>query len=146
MGTPGVWGIAALHRLLATIATAARETKPDALLVAHAVHPSFADVCDMVRLNDVSERDVRRKRVPVVDQLRMRHAIATRALPEQLIDTDQWPMPNRDEWLAYVDAQGELGVPALYYVEAIDNSGERIRSIDLDRVAASWRDYRRRIA
>jgi hypothetical protein len=146
VGTPGVWGIAALHRLLATIATAARQAKPDALLVAHAVHPSFGDVCDMVRLNDVSERDVRRKRVPVVDQLRMRHAIATRALPEQLIDTDQWPMPNRDEWLAYVDAQGELGVPALYYVEAIDNSGERIRSIDLDRVAASWRDYRRRIA
>jgi hypothetical protein len=33
-------------------------------------------------------------------------------------------------------------VPALYYVEAIDNSGERIEGADLDAVAASWRAYR----
>jgi len=141
-GTDGVWGIAAVHLLLETIATAARETKPDALLVAHAVHPSFGDVCDMVRLNDVTEHDVHRRRVPVTDQLAMRHAIASRVLPEHLIDTDQWPMPDRASWLDYVAAQPRYGVPALYYVEAIDNSGERIESADLEAVAASWRAYR----
>jgi hypothetical protein len=141
-GTDGVWGIAAVHLLLETIATAARETKPDALLVAHAVHPSFGDVCDMVRLNDVTERDVHRRRVPVTDQLEMRHGIASRVLPQHLIDTDQWPMPDRASWLDYVAAQPRYGVPALYYVEAIDNSGERIEPADLEAVAASWRGYR----
>jgi len=63
-------------------------------------------------------------------------------LPEHLIDTDQWPMPDREAWLAYVAAQPRYGVPALYYVEAIDNSGERIESADLEAVAASWRAYR----
>jgi hypothetical protein len=141
-GTPGVWGIAALHLLLSTIAGAARDAKPDALLIAHAMHPSFGDICDMVRLNDVSKRDPRRKPVPVVDQLAMRHGIASRMFPHHLVDTDQWPMPNRAEWLAYAEAQISFGVPALYYVESIDNSGERIRAEDLDRVAESWRRYR----
>jgi hypothetical protein len=145
-GTPGVWGIAALHLLLSTIADAARGAKPDALLIAHAVHPSFADVCSMVRLNDVSKRDPRRRRVPVVDQLAMRHGIASRVLPHHAIDTDQWPMPNRAEWLSYAEAQPQFGVPALYYVEAIDRSGERIHSEDLRRIAESWRRYRAELA
>jgi hypothetical protein len=144
VGTPGIWGMAALHVLLSTISAAAARAKPEALLIAHAVHPSFGDICGMVRLNDVSKRDVRRRRVPVVDQLAARHAIASRVLPDHLIDTDQWPMPSRSEWLSYVAAQPAYGVPALYYVEAIDRSGERIRPDDLDRVAASWTEYRRR--
>jgi hypothetical protein len=106
------------------------------------VHPSFADVHDMVRLNDVSKRDVQRRRVPVVDQLRMRHAIASRVLPDRLIDTDQWPMPNRSEWLAYVAAQPEFGVPALYYLESMDRSGEHIHPEDLALVAETWQAYR----
>ncbi|THG29254.1 hypothetical protein [Naasia lichenicola] len=141
-GTPGVWGIAALHLLLRTIADAARATKPDALLIAHAVHPSFADICDMVRLNDVSKQDAHGRPVPVIDQLAMRHGVATRALPHHLVDTDQWPMPNRAEWLAYSEAQPGFGVPALYYVESMDRTGEVIGSEDLHRVAASWQRYR----
>jgi hypothetical protein len=142
VGTQGVWGIAALHRLLSTIAEAARAARPDPLLIAHAMHPSFADVCDMVRLNDVSKRDVLRRRVPVVDQLRMRHAIASRVLPDRLIDTDQWPMPNRGEWLSYLAAQAEYGVPALYYLESMDRSGEHITPEDLALVAETWQAYR----
>jgi hypothetical protein len=145
-GTDGVWGIAALHLLLSTLADAARAIKPDALLIAHAVHPSFGDICSMVRLNDVSKRDPYRRRVPVVQQLAMRHAIASRALPHHLIDTDQWPMPNRAEWLSYAEAQPGYGVPALYYVEAIDRSGERIGPGELQRVAATWRRYREGMA
>lgn len=143
-GTPGVWGIAAIHRLLRTVAVAARAARQDPLLIAHAVHPSFADVLDMVRLNDVLERDAAGERVPVVDQLRMRHAIASRALPGTLVDTDQWPMPDRAEWLEYVAAQAQLGVPALYYLESIDNSGEPILPEHLALVGDSWRRYRER--
>lgn len=136
------WGIAALHLLLSTLQNAARTAKPDALVITHAMHPSFADVSGMIRLNDVSKRDITGARVPVVDQLGFRHAIASRVLPHHPIDTDQWPMPSRAEWLRYADAQVDKGVPALYYVEAIDRSGEPIESADLERVAATWRRYR----
>jgi hypothetical protein len=138
----GVWGIAALHRLVATLHAAAHEAKPDALVVTHTVHPSFAAVSDMIRLNDVLERDVSGARVPVQDQLRLRHAIARAVLPDHLVDTDQWPMPDRAGWLAYAEAQPRYGVPALYYVDSIDGSGERIEPGDLDRIARSWRAYR----
>lgn len=145
IGQPGAWGIAGLHVLLKTLYTAAKAAKPDSLVVAHAMHPSFGDVCDMVRLNDVSKFDASGAPVPVAEQLTMRHAIASRALPHHLVDTDQWPMSNRAEWLSYVAAQGEYGVPALYYLESIDHSGEPIDAGDLAQVAASWQTYRDRV-
>jgi hypothetical protein len=136
------WGIAALHRLLAALQGAAIAAKPDALVITHAMHPSFADVSGMIRLNDVSKRNLRGERVPVVDQLEFRHAIASQVLPHHPIDTDQWPMPNRAEWLRYAEAQIAKGVPALYYLESIDRSGEHIDSADLRQVAATWQRYR----
>jgi hypothetical protein len=132
------WGIALLHELLATMYDAAKQVKPDALMITHTPHPAFADVTDMIRLNDVLEYDARGDLVPAVDQLRYRHAVATHAMPHHLIDTDQWPMPSRADWLAYARAQPELGVPALYYVESIDNTREPITGADLDQVAAWW--------
>jgi len=141
----GAWGIAALHLLLETLYTAAKKAKPDALVICHAVHPSFGDVCDMVRLNDVLKRDIHGVAVPVVDQLRFRHAIATRALPEHPVDTDQWPMPSRAEWLEYSAAQPALGVPSLYYLESIDRSGEHIQPEDLATIAGTWARYRESI-
>ncbi|MDQ1597261.1 MAG: hypothetical protein QOI70_685 [Microbacteriaceae bacterium] len=141
-GHPGSWGVAGLHLLLDTLYRAAKEAKRDSLVICHAVHPSFGDVCDMVRLNDVSKKDIHGEPVPVVDQLIFRHEIARRTLPNHVIDTDQWPMPDREQWLAYSVAQIGLGVPALYYLESIDRSGERIDSADLAIIARSWRDYR----
>lgn len=141
-----VWGIAALHLLLTSLRDCAKSAKPDALLICHALHPSFGDACDMVRLNDVSKFDQRGERVPVVDQLLFRREVARRVLPLHPVDTDQWPMPNRAQWLRYIDAQASVGVPALYYLESIDRSGERILPEDLARVAESWARYRERIA
>ncbi|MGV3714242.1 hypothetical protein [Pseudolysinimonas sp.] len=142
VGTPGVWGMAALHLLLRTMADAAREVKPDALLIAHSMHPSFGDVFDMARLNDVTERDVHGRRIPVTAQLELRAGITARVLPEHLVDTDQWPMPDRAQWRSYVEAQPRFGVPALYYLEAIDNSGEELGDDDLALVRDSWAAYR----
>ncbi|MGP3912478.1 hypothetical protein [Nonomuraea sp. 10N515B] len=133
------WGLALLHELLATMYDAAKRVKPDALMVTHTPHPAFGDVTDMVRLNDVLEYDARGELVPAVDQLRFRHAVAAHAMPGHLIDTDQWPMPSRADWLAYAEAQPSLGVPALYYAERIDNSLEEITGADLELVARWWR-------
>lgn len=139
---PSVWGITGLHTLLGTLYRAAKAAKPDALVITHTPHPGFADVCDMVRLNDVLERDPAHRYVPVVDQLRFRHAVVRAALPDHLIDTDQWPMPDRQQWRSYVQTQAGLGVPALYYVESIDRSGEQLTEGDLNLVADTWRSYR----
>ncbi|GAB2986421.1 hypothetical protein [Actinotalea caeni] len=138
------WGVAALHLLLRELYDAAVAAKPDALVVTHAVHPGFGDCADMIRTNDVLERDLRGRPVPVADQLRSRTAIVRAALPRHLVDTDQWPMPSRDEWLAYADAQVDLGVPALYYVDTVQ--GEPVTTDDLHAVAAGWRRYRERVA
>lgn len=132
------WGIAMLHELLRTIHDGAKAAKPDALVITHTPHPSFGDVCDMVRLNDVLDSDPSGRPVPAVDQLLFRHAVVSRAMPDHLIDTDQWPMQTRADWLAYAERQAGLGVPSLYYVEAIDNSREEITGADLERVAAWW--------
>jgi hypothetical protein len=140
------WGIAALHRMLDTLYRAAKAAKPDALVATHTPHPSFADVCDMVRLNDILERDPAGRVVPAVDQLAFRRAVAGAALPDHLVDTDQWPIADLGQWRSYVAAQGRFGVPALYYAERIDRSGEELGEADLALVARAWRDYRARRA
>jgi hypothetical protein len=138
------WGIAALHTLLDTLYRAAKAAKPDALVVTHTAHPAFGDVCDMVRLNDILERDPSGGKVSAVDQLAFRHSVVAAALPDHLVDTDQWPIANLAEWRSYVAAQSHLGVPALYYAESIDRSGERLMDGDLALVAGVWDDYRAR--
>lgn len=137
----GPWGVAAVHALLEVLHTAAKSAKPDALVVAHTPHPSFGDVCDMVRLDDLLEHDTAGRPVDVVDQLRFRAAVVAAALPGHLVDTDQWPMPDREQWRAYSAVQPLLGVPALYYVEGIDASGEPLTRDDLAEVARSWARY-----
>lgn len=137
-----LWGLAALHRLLATIYDAAKAAKPEALVITHTPHPSFGDVCDMVRTNDVLERDQTGQLVPVADQLRARVDVARAALPHHPVDTDQWPMPDRAAWRSYVAAQAGLGVPALYYVDRMDRSGEPLTDEDRTFVAETWRRYR----
>ena len=136
------WGIAALHEMLSTIHRAAKAAKPDALVVTHTPHPGFGDVCDMIRLNDILERDPAGGVVPAVDQLAFRHAVVTAVLPHHLVDTDQWPIADRAGWRAYVKAQSRLGVPALYYAERIDRSGEKLTASDLALVATTWEEYR----
>jgi hypothetical protein len=136
------WGIAALHRMLATMYAAAKAAKPDALVITHTPHPAFGDVCDMVRLNDVLELDPDGGVVPAADQLAFRHRVAAAALPHHPVDTDQWPIGDRAQWRAYVRAQPRVGVPALYYAERIDRSGETLTDDDLALVARTWRAYR----
>jgi hypothetical protein len=136
------WGLAALHRLLATLYQAAKAAKPDALVVTHAVNPLFADVTDMVRLNDVLARDSLGRPAAPRQQLEFRARVVRHTLPGWPVDTDQWPMPDKAAWLDYSRAQPAWGVPALYYVDSVDNSGELIDGADLRQVAAVWEGYR----
>lgn len=138
----GVWGVAALHRLVSRLHAAAHRVKSDALVVTHTVHPSFGDVTDMIRTNDVLKHDVTGRPVSVAAQLRARHEIVAAVLPGYPVDTDQWPMPNRDEWLDYSHAQAQLGVPALYYLERV-RPGEPIDAQHLAAIGRTWDEYRK---
>ncbi|WP_034623484.1 hypothetical protein, partial [Cellulomonas sp. URHE0023] len=143
-GGGGPWGVAALHVLLRRMYLAAKGAKSDALVVTHTPHPSFGDVCDMVRLDDVLERDPSGAHVSAAGQAAVRAATVAACLPTHLVDTDQWPMASLAQWREYVVQQTTWGVPALYYAERIDRSGEALRDEDLALVASSWAAYRAR--
>jgi CBS domain-containing protein len=128
----GAWGIALLHELLRVVYDGAKEAKPDALVITQTPHPAFADVTDMVRLNDMLRLDDPGPIRPetVVPQMRHRAAVAAAALPGRLIDTDDWTVPDRATWREYLEAKQELGVPSLYYATHLDLTGEPLEGRD----------------
>lgn len=133
-----LWGIALLHELLRVVYAAVKNAKREALVITQTPHPSFVDVTDMVRLNDMLRLDDPGPLPPVVAQMRHRAAIARAACPELLIDTDDWAVPSKREWRAYLDAKPELGVPSLYYATELDVSGEELDDDDYAALRAAW--------
>ncbi|GHH75912.1 hypothetical protein GCM10018793_20600 [Streptomyces sulfonofaciens] len=136
------WGIALLYDQLATIHRAAKGAKPDALVVTHTPHPAFADVTDMIRLNDMLRLDDPDPWAPVVPQMRYRAAVAAASCPHLLIDTDDWCAPDRDQWRAYGAVKEQLGVPALYVTTHLDRTGEPLQERDYAALRAQWARHR----
>jgi len=140
------WGIALLHELLSVVYAAAKEVKPDALVITHTPHPSFADVTDMVRLNDMLRLDDPGL-LPVdsvVPQMRFRGRVASAALPDVLVDTDDWCVPDKRTWREYLELKPQLGVPSLYYATHLDWSGERLDETDYAALRGVWAEWRAR--
>lgn len=140
------WGMELLHRLLANLYDGSKAAKADALVVAHAPNPYFADVADMVRLNDMLRLERIRPRTDVVRQMRHRAQVAATACPELLIDTDDWQVPDRAAWRAYAELQPSLGVPCLYFTDHVGISGQRLEEEDYRMLRATWAAYRLAIA
>lgn len=136
------WGAALLHHLLQLAYRAAKAAKPDALVVTHTPNPDFADVTDMVRLNDVMMLDSPDPTVHVPGHMTFRAAIVRAALPEVAIDTDGWCMPDRATWRSYLQVQPSLGVPALYYASRFDQTAEHLTADDYRLVREVWGTYR----
>jgi hypothetical protein len=137
------WGIALLHQLLDTVHRAAHAARTDALVITHTPHPAFADVTDMLRLNDMLRLDDPDPYAPVVPQMRMRAAVAAAACPGTPVDTDDWCAPDRAQWRAYTAIKDQLGVPALYVATHLDRTGEPLEEVDyavLRRLWARWRE------
>jgi hypothetical protein len=130
------WGIALLHELLRVVHDSAKEAKPDALLITQTPHPSFVDVTDMLRLNDMPQ-------FGIVKEMSHRAAVARAACPELLIDTDDWSVPDLAEWREYLEAKPLLGVPSLYYAESLDRSGEHFEQQDYEALRRVWERARR---
>ncbi|MFL6077904.1 MAG: hypothetical protein ACJ73S_31455 [Mycobacteriales bacterium] len=139
------WGIALLHELLAVVYAAAKAAKPDALVVTHTPHPAFAGVTDMIRLNDMLRLDDPELAAgpAVVEQMRYRAAVVAATLPGVPIDTDDWCAPDRASWREYVRVKTALGVPALYYADHLDLTGEPLLPADYAALRESWSACRR---
>jgi hypothetical protein len=76
--------------------------------------------------------------VPAVPQMRHRARVAASIEPGMLIDTDDWCMPSKAEWRAYLEAKPSLGVPALYYATGIDHSDEAFDADDYAAIRTAW--------
>jgi hypothetical protein len=136
----GKWGIALLHELLSVVYAEVKHSKPDALVITQTPHPSFADVTDMVRLNDMLRLDDPGP-LPVsavVPQMRYRALVAQAALPDVLIDTDDWCIPDKRTWREYLELKGDLGVQSLYYATHLDLSGEALDEDDYAALRRAW--------
>jgi hypothetical protein len=143
-GGSGSWGIALLHELLHTVYRAAKDAKPDALVVTHTPHPSFVDVTDMIRLNDMMRLDDGSAPASVLPQMRHRAAVVKAACPELLVDTDDWCVPNLAAWREYLAEKPLLGVPALYYAQKLDGLGEQFGPEDYRALRETWAAWRER--
>lgn len=130
------WGLELMRRYLEIIYTEAKATKPEALVVTHTPHPYLADVLDMVRLNDVVVS------ADINAAMTYRARIARIACPDALIDTDNWPFPDKATWQAYIALQPTLGVPALYNVTHLDRTGEPLDEADYMLIRETWARYR----
>lgn len=141
---PG-WGIALLYDQLALIHGAAKEARGDALVVTHTPHPAFAEVTDMIRLNDMLRLDDQDPEARVVPQMRYRAAVVRAACPDTPVDTDDWCAPDRAQWRAYGAVKEELGVPALYLSTHVDRTGEPLEADDYAALRARWARWRARL-
>jgi hypothetical protein len=130
------WGAALLHRLLELVYRAAKAARPDALVVTHTPNPAFADVTDMLRLNDAVMLDAPDPSTDVVAHLAYRAAVVAAACPGVPVDTDGWAMPDRAQWRRWLAVAPRLGVPSLYYADTV--AGEPLCDADYAVIRASW--------
>ena len=139
------WGTALLHELLSLVYAEVKKSNPEALVITHAPHPGFADVTDMIRLNDMLRLDDPGPlpAASVVQQMRYRARVASAAMPDVLVDTDDWCVPDKRTWRAYLEEKPSLGVPSLYYATHLDLSGEALDEDDYAALRRIWSDWRR---
>jgi hypothetical protein len=134
-------GIELMKRYLGTIYDEAKRTKPDALIMTHTPHPYLADVTDMIRLNDMldlTRLDLPEAGMDIARTVALRAAVARIACPDALIDTDNWPVRNREVWREYVRLQPRVGVPSLYFSTHIDLTGEPLEEADYHLLREAW--------
>ncbi|HUB69659.1 MAG TPA: hypothetical protein VL984_04495 [Acidimicrobiales bacterium] len=137
----GKGGIELLHDYVGLIYEASKAAKPDAMVMTHCPHPYFADVTDVLRLNDWAVK------VPnVVEQARYRQQIASNC-SDWLVNTDNWMMYDIGQWREYLEVQPELGIPASWFTHGVFGEGslryEPFTDDDYRRWKQIWATYRK---
>ena len=135
------WGLSLLHRYVKLVHDAMKAAKDDTVLETHCASPHFADVTEMLRLNDIfcSREDVR-------PMMAFRARMARIALPGAAIDTDNDPFVSKAAWLDYLRFQPQLGVPSLYTLTHMSSAQqglapEALAASDMSEVSRIWHTY-----
>lgn len=134
---PSVWGVELLRRYIGNLYADMKVVKPDSMLITHTPNPYFADVVDVLRLNDLDgESD------NVLDIMTARAQIAQIGCKHWLIDTDNDLMINKSRWRDYIALQPKLGIPDTYYATHIAASGEAFEAAEYDLLRQVFARYR----
>lgn len=133
-GSARLFGLEAVRSCLELIYGAAKEAKPDALIIGQSPTPYLTDVQDMIRLGDIYSA----RADSVTAEMTFRADMTRQVDPTWLIDTDGWPLPSLRAMRDYIDAQPALGVPSLYYATHLDTTGEALTADDYARIRKAW--------
>ncbi|MFC1726362.1 hypothetical protein ACFL4T_12110, partial [candidate division KSB1 bacterium] len=133
-----IYGMEMLKKFLETIYLNSKRIKNDALIITQNPNPYYADVTDMIRLNDIHPGT--RKVFSVMEH---RQKVAKTAIPGILIDTDNWSGPSLKEWRNYMKKQAVLGVPSLYFVTRVDGTLEKFSKKDYRLIKRIWTRYKK---
>jgi hypothetical protein len=134
------WGCELLYLLQKDIHDAAKSAKPDCLLSSSTAHPYFHDTFDILRLHDTIVMDT-----DIYTIMKTRAELVKAALPNHLIDADNWIYNNYPQWLDYTLRSHEIGVPCIFFAERFVNSWKEepltreIPLSDLQRIGRTWR-------
>lgn len=134
------WGVEILKEYISLIYTAMKRVKSDSMLITHTANPYFAEVVDVLRLNDLDGECEN-----VLGVMENRAVIARMCSKNWLLDTDNDLMYNKDRWCAYIKFQPEIGIPDTYYARAIATSGETFDQNDYALLRQTWETYRRKL-
>lgn len=134
------WGVEILRAYIDLIYQNMKKHKADSVLITHTANPYFADVVDILRLNDLDGNCQ-----DVLGVMQNRARIARMCNPNWLIDTDNDLMIDKDRWRKYIQLQPELGIPDTYYISAIANSCEIFDTDDYNLLRQIWATYREQI-
>jgi hypothetical protein len=133
------WGLELMKQYFSILHDESKKVKADALIIAHAPNPDLIDLIDMIRLNDINPGK------DLLSSMRHRQKVATIAMKDILIDTDNWQMANKSDWLDYLKVQPELGVPALYYSSHVDRTQEPLTEEDIHLLHEIWEKYQQKV-
>jgi len=133
------WGVELLKEHIRIIYENMKRVKPESALITHTANPYFADVVDILRLNDLDGASSN-----VLDIMQNRAIIARMCNPDWLIDTDNDLMIDKDMWRKYIQLQPQLGIPDTYYLSAIAVSSEMFDEDDYDLLRRVWDEYRKK--
>lgn len=136
----GLWGVELLRAYLHVLYTNMKAVKPDAMLMAHTANPYFAEVVDVLRLNDLDGTSP-----DVLGIMGNRAVIAKMCNPDWLIDTDNDLMVDKAMWRSYISLQAQIGIPDTYYLWGIATSDEQLNEGDYAHIRKVWEDYRKHL-
>ncbi len=132
-----VWGVELLKAYIKNLYVYMKKVKGDSVLITHTPNPYFAEVVDVLRLNDLDGVSP-----GVLEIMKMRALIAETGCDKWLIDTDNDLMVDKEHWRDYIKMQLELGIPDTYYSSHIAASNETFGEVEYAILREVFDEYR----